>query len=64
MKKLLLTTLLSLGVIAFVGCADKEASANGTKSPSSKCGSSKSSKCGNEKKSSKCGSESKCGSSK
>jgi len=65
MKKLLLTALLSLGVIAFVGCADKAASADGAKkAPSSKCGSGK---CGGEKKSSKCGSEdkaSKCGGSK
>jgi len=59
MKKFLITTLLSLAVLSFVGCADKSAHADGMKS--AKCGAS--GKCGAAKKStSKCGGSSKCGS--
>ena len=67
MKKLLFGVLLTLGVIGFVGCADKEASTDGAKNPSAKCGSGKASKCGGEKKEAKkCGVENngKCGAEK
>jgi len=59
MKTFLMTTLLSLAVLSFAGCAEKSANADGMKS--SKCGGSD--KCGAAKKSaSKCGGSSKCGS--
>ena len=64
MKKLLFGALLTLGVIGFVGCADKSASTDGAKAPSAKCGSGK---CGKEKKDAKCGAEKdakKCGAEK
>ena len=66
MKKLLFGALLTLGVIGFVGCADKEATTDGAKNPSAKCGSSKTSKCGGEKEAKKCGAENngKCGAEK
>ena len=65
MKKIIFGALLTLGVITFVGCADKAASndtaATTTEKPAvAKCGGEKSaSKCGGEKKA-----ESKCGGDK
>ena len=67
MKKLLFGALLTLGVIGFVGCAEKATTADGAKNPSAKCGANKSSKCGGDKKEAKkCGAENngKCGAEK
>jgi len=63
MKKFIFGALLTLGVVAFVGCADKAAEQSAEKPATAKCGGEKS-KCGGEAK--KCGSENngKCGSEK
>ena len=73
MKKFIFGALLTLGVVAFVGCADKAAEQSAEKPATAKCGgeakkcgSENNSKCGSEKSESKCGGEKKeakkCGS--
>jgi len=58
MKKILFAAMLSVAVLGFTGCADKELT---SEAKSAKCGSGK---CGGDKKAaSKCGSG-KCGASK
>ena len=68
MKKVIFGALLTLGVVVFVGCADKAATNEGaSKAPAAKCGAGKDSKCGSDKKDTKCGGEAKstkCGSDK
>ena len=66
MKKIIFGAFLTLGVVTFVGCADKAASAD--TAPASKCGGEKKadSKCGGDKsEAKKCGAEKepakKCG---
>ena len=63
MKKIIFGALLTLGVVAFVGCADKAAEQSAEKPATAKCGGEKS-KCGGDKsEAKKCGSENngKCG---
>ncbi len=54
MKKLLFISILSIGLLGFMGCADKSTNTEGMKS--AKCGASGDGKCGAQKKSTK-----KCG---
>ncbi len=63
MKKIIFGALLTLGVVTFVGCADKSNEV-AEKPAASKCGGEKSSKCGGEKKESKCGAEKSSGAKK
>ena len=65
MKRLLVTTLLTLGVLSLTGCYESTSSANTTaKTTKSKCGAT--GKCGNSQKAAtkKCGATMKCGAGK
>ena len=66
MKKVIFGALLTLGVVVFVGCADKAAEKTVEKPAATKCGGSEAKKCGAATPVTKCGAEAntskKCGS--